>query len=257
MRADLRRKITLGFAATAASAALVQVLRRRPRAAHRCGMLAAASFLAPTLVPNCPWNGPVMRRLSTDKREFWLTIDDGPDPQDTPEILDVLDRHGARASFFAIGRKVWRYPEAARAVIAAGHDLQNHTWSHPAASFWAATPACARQEISAANDAIREVTKQNPRFFRAPAGLANPFVHAAAQHAGLRMAGWSVRGYDGVAHQPERVVQAIMQGLRPGSIVLLHEGPLPGLRPGTRARTLEKLLGRCSQLGYRTVLPPA
>ena len=257
MNRDLRRHLTLGFCAAALGAALAAALRRDPRTANRRGMLAAAAFLAPTLVPNCRWNGPVLRRFATTERVVWLTIDDGPDPHDTPEILDVLARHEARASFFAIGRKVWRYPAAARAVVAAGHDLQNHTWSHPAASFWAATPACARAEIRAANDAIREVTGQTPRFFRAPAGLANPFVHAAASRAGLHMAGWSVRGYDGVAHRPDDVIASITQRLHPGAIVLLHEGPVRDLPPGTRARTLDRLLGRFSALGYRTAGPPA
>jgi peptidoglycan/xylan/chitin deacetylase (PgdA/CDA1 family) len=258
VNSDLRRHVVLGCCAAALGAALAGAVRRDPRAAHRCGLLAAAAFLAPTLVPNCPWSGPVLRRLPTTEREIWLTIDDGPDPHDTPEILDVLARHDARASFFAIGRKVWRYPRAARAVVAAGHDLQNHTWSHPAASFWAATPACARDEITAGSDVIRELTGQRPHFFRAPAGLANPFVHAAARRAGLRMAGWSVRGYDGVTHRPDDVVASITRQLHPGAIVLLHEGPLRGLPPGTRARTLDRLLGRFSTLGYRTATwPPA
>ena len=79
---------------------------------------------------------------------------------------------------------------ATRAIVEAGHDLQNHTWSHPACSFWAAPPACARHEITAANNAIRQVAAPPPRYFRAPAGLTNPFVHSAAAQAGLRIAGW-------------------------------------------------------------------
>jgi peptidoglycan-N-acetylglucosamine deacetylase len=220
-------------------------------------MLAAATFLGPTLIPNCPWNGPVLRRWPSMQREVWLTIDDGPDPHDTPEILDALARHDARASFFAIGRKVWRYPDAARAIVEAGHDLQNHTWSHPACSFWAAPPACVRDEIAAADNAIRRVTAQTTRFFRAPAGLTNAFVHRAAAQAGLRIAGWSARGYDGVAHDPAAVVERITRRLHPGAIILLHEGPVAGLRPGTRARTVERLLLRLESLGYRTARPPA
>jgi peptidoglycan/xylan/chitin deacetylase (PgdA/CDA1 family) len=255
MKGHLRRNFTLGFCATALGAALAGALRRDPRAINRRGLLAAAAFLAPTLTANCAWNGPVLRRLPTKEREVWLTIDDGPDPHDTPEILDVLARHEARATFFAIGRKVWRYPGAARAIAAAGHDLQNHTWSHSACSFWAATPACARNEIVAANDAISHVARR-PRFFRAPAGLANPFVHSAAARAGLVVTGWSARGYDGVPHDPADVVGRITRRLHPGAIILLHEGPVPGLRPGTRARTLERLVVALHSLGYRTARPP-
>ena len=256
MKAELRRRLGLTLSGFCAGGAAVHALNGNPARAHRWGILAAATFLGPTLIPNCPWNGPVLRPLRTGQREVWLTIDDGPDPQDTPEILDVLARFGARASFFAIGHKVWRYPEASRAVVAAGHELHNHTWSHPADSFWAASPACARREITGANHAIRQVTGQTPRFFRAPAGLANPFVHAAAARAGLRLAGWSARGYDGVQHEPEAVVSRIVRRLRPGAIILLHEGPVSGLRPGTRARTLERLLGKLSALGYGTARAP-
>ncbi len=257
MKPERRRTATMTFSAACLAAASADALRGNARSANRWGLLAAAAFLGPTLIPNCGWNGPLVRRLMTKEREVWLTIDDGPDPHDTPEILDVLARHEARASFFAIGRKVWRYPDAARAIVAAGHDLQNHTWSHPACSFWAATPSCARSEILAANDAITKIAHYAPRFFRAPAGLTNPFVHAAAARAGLRIAGWTVRGYDGIAHQPDEVVARLTRGLRPGAIVLLHEGPVRGLRPGTRARTLDRFLATLSALGYRTAPPPA
>ena len=257
MKAELRRRLGFTLSGLCAAGAAVHALRGNPARAHRWGMLATATLLGPTLIPNCPWNGPVLRHLRTGEREVWLTIDDGPDPQDTPEILDVLARHDAHASFFAIGHKVWRYPAAARAVVAAGHELHNHTWSHPAGSFWAASPSCARHEISAASNAIRQVTAQDPRFFRAPAGLANPFVHAAAAKAGLRVVGWSTRGFDGVPHEPDVVVDRIVRRLHAGTIILLHEGPVSGLRPGTRARTLERLLGKLFALGYSTARPPA
>lgn len=257
MTPEQRRSATLGLAAACAAGALVAARRGDRRSAHLRGLLATAAFLGPTLWPNCPWNGSVWQRLPTTEREVWITIDDGPDPHDTPEILDVLARHEAHATFFAIGRKVWRYREAARAIVSAGHDLQNHTWSHPACSFWAATPSCARDEILAANHAIAKITPQKPRFFRAPAGLANPFVHAAAAQSGLSLAGWSARGYDGVRHDPDAALARIARDLRPGAIILLHEGPAPGLRPGTRARTLERLLAHLSSLGYRITRPSA
>jgi peptidoglycan/xylan/chitin deacetylase (PgdA/CDA1 family) len=199
----------------------------------------------------------VIRRLPGTGRQVWLTIDDGPDPCDTPEILEVLDRHKAKAGFFVIGRKVRKYPEAARAIAAAGHRLENHTWSHHAGRFWAATPGAARREIEEASEAIREISGQVPRFFRAPAGLANPFVHAATERSGLRLAGWSACGYDGVRHDPDRAINRILAMLRPGAIILLHEGPLPGQSAGTRARTLDRLLHELGKRGYATVGGPS
>jgi peptidoglycan/xylan/chitin deacetylase (PgdA/CDA1 family) len=257
MNPNLRRRLTLAFTALGGASAIIQSLRGHQTRAHRQALLATAAFLAPTLVPNCAWNGPVLRRLRTSEREVWLTIDDGPDPHDTPEILEVLAQHGAHASFFVIGCRVWRYPTAARAIITAGHDLQNHTWSHPACAFWAATPSCARHEIDAGSAAIDQVTGSSARFFRAPAGLANTFVHAAAARAGLQIVGWSRRGYDGVPHRPTDVVDRITHHLEPGDIILLHEGPVPGLRAGTRARTLDHLLRELTARGYRTAPCPA
>lgn len=256
MKPGTRRNLTLGLAALCSAAAAGRILRGRPREADKFGLVASAALLGPTLLPNFPWFGPVLRHFATDRREVWLTIDDGPDPHDTPAILEVLARHRARATFFVIGSKVWRYPGAARAIVAAGHDLQNHTWSHPACSFWAATPGCARREISAATAAIRQVTGQTPSLFRAPAGLANPFVHHAAARAGLRLAGWSASGLDGIRHEPDRVLDRILLGLRPGAVILLHEGPVAGLRPGTRARTLDRLLRELGARGYRTTAAP-
>jgi peptidoglycan/xylan/chitin deacetylase (PgdA/CDA1 family) len=243
--------------ASLSAGAVFCALRGNPTAAHRWTIAATASLLIPTLTPNSPWFGPVLRRLPTDQREIWLTIDDGPDPHDTPEILEVLEHHRARASFFVIGRKVWRYPSNARAIADAGHDLQNHTWSHQAGTFWAISPSCARREIAATQDVIHRTTGQHPRFFRAPAGLSNPFVHTAAARAGLQMAGWSARGYDGVAHDPDRVVTRILRDVHPGSIVLLHEGPVKGIKPGTRAQTLDTLLHQLAARGFRTTDAPS
>lgn len=209
----------------------------------------------PTLVRNAGWFGPVVTRFPTLRREVWLTIDDGPDPVETPAILDVLARHGAQATFFTIGEKVDRWPDLARAVVAAGHRVENHTFRHRAASYWAALPPHAGREIERGSAAIARAVGTAPTSFRAPAGLANPFVHAACERAGLRMIGWSASGNDGIAHDPERVVAKILRAVRPGAIILLHEGPLKGLAPGTRARTLEAVLLGLAAQGYRTVIP--
>lgn len=254
---NIPRPSAIALTGTLAAAAVCAAGRGQPTSAHRWALAATASFLLPSLAPNSSWFGPVLRRLPTAQREVWLTIDDGPDPHDTPEILDVLQSHHARATFFVIGRKVWRYPAVAQAIAAAGHNLQNHTWSHPAGTFWATSPRCARREIEWTNDVIHRTTGHHPRFFRAPAGLANPFVHRAAAAAGLLLTGWSAGGYDGVAHDPERVLHRLLRNLRPGNIILLHEGAVRGQRPGTRAKTLDRLLHHLAHQGYRTTTPAA
>ncbi len=251
----LRRQLTLAATGALAGAAAANILRGNPGRAHDLALAATTLFLAPTLIRNCPWYGDVVTRFRTTEKEVWLTIDDGPDPHDTPEILDVLRQHQARATFFVIGRKVMKYPALARAIVEAGHDLQNHTYSHAACCFWTASPIVAAREILLGSAAVKSVTRQNPTLFRAPAGLANAFVHAAAEQAGLTVTGWSAAGRDGISHDPDRVLSRIFRDLRPGAIILLHEGPIPGTPPGTRARTLNRLLTKLGSRGYRTVRP--
>ncbi len=242
MSVPFTHRISSGAFAFLAAAAAYDIIRGRPASANRWGMAAAATLLAPTLIPNCPWWGPVVTRFSSAARTVWLTIDDGPDPADTPGILDVLDRHGATATFFCIGNKVDQYPELARAIVANGHEIGNHTWSHNAFRFWMATPSIAMREVVDCSQSIFLATGTAPSLFRAPAGLANGWVHHAVRHAGLKMIGWSARGCDGVPHKQEEVVYRIAASLQPGAIVLLHEGPIAGMPRGSRCKTLDLVL---------------
>ena len=212
-------------------------------------------LLAPTLTRNCGWYGPVTNSFATSKREIWLTIDDGPDPDNTPDVLDVLEQNGAKATFFVIGQRVRQWPELARQITAHGHQMQNHTYTHPALTFWATGPQRAAREIRRGSAAIFEEAGINPRFFRAPVGLANPFVHAAAERAGLNVLGWSASGLDGVHHCPKKVIHRILGQIHPGAIILLHENQLPAMKKGVRAQTLDCLLREVYALGYRVVIP--
>lgn len=257
MKPKSRRALTCSVSGALGLAAAGEALAGRFGLAHDLAVTGAATFMIPSLIRNCGWFGPVITSFPTTDREIWLTIDDGPDPDETPGVLEVLSKHGAKALFFHIGKRVLERPDLALDVMNAGHLIGNHTHTHPAASFWAASPRRAASEISLCNEDLFSVTGKSPAFFRAPVGFANPFVHAAAENGGLRMVGWSATGFDGIFHQPERVVERIMRGLHPGGVVLIHEGRLPGTRPGTRARTLDTLLHRLVEKGYRTALPTA
>jgi len=250
-----RRLISYSVAGILGGAALRQGVRGAFSSAHYLALAGTAALLLPTLKRNSSWFGPVITRFSTQERTVWLTIDDGPDPIDTPEILDVLARYDARATFFGIGEKIARWPHLAVAITNAGHQLQNHTMHHHAGSFWAATPERARREILLCSEVIEQTTGTAPTQFRVPVGLANPWVHAAAEKARMKLIGWSASGLDGISHSPERVVAKILHAVRPGSIILIHEGSIPRMRPGTRARTLEALLQRLSSQGYRMIIP--
>ena len=255
MKPRERRRLGLVTAGALAGAAVAEFARGNGARAHGFGAAAAGVFLVPTLRRNGGWWGPVMTTFPTREREVWLTIDDGPDPEETPRILEVLREFGARATFFCIGRRVAARPGLASAVIEAGHDVQNHTFSHPAFTFWSALPRRARTEIRRGSQAIREATGKQPCLFRAPAGLANAFMHAVAADEKLRLVGWSAAGRDGVHHHPDRVLRRILDRVRPGCIILLHENQLSGMAPGQRAATLQRLLVELENRRLRTVIP--
>jgi len=193
---------------------------------------------------------PVLRRLPLREPRVWLTIDDGPSV-DTPAILDLLDRHGARATFFVVGDRAQRHPELVREIVRRGHGMGNHSQGHPQAWFWALGPRRMREQIAQGQATLAAITGVAPRWFRAVVGMANPFVAAPLRAHGLARVAWSARGFDALAADPETVVARIERDLAPGAIVLLHEGA----KHGRNVETVALLLQRLEALGYRTVLP--
>jgi len=232
-------------------AALGLLLRSKGAAWHFSGMLLTALWIAPTLRRNCQWHGPVLTRFSTPRKEVWLTIDDGPHPDSTPAFLDVLDQFGAKATFFVIGRQVEAHRSLCREMIQRGHTIENHSASHPSATWWALPPCLVRREILSASDAIRAATGQRPRFFRPPVGMCSSGVHPVAIETGLSVIGWSASGSDGCARAPSAVLESILPQISPGAIVLLHEGD----RARQRILTLSLLLESLQREGYHCVIP--
>jgi peptidoglycan-N-acetylglucosamine deacetylase len=218
--------------------------------------LAGWMLVYPSVVRNSRWAGPVETEFSAGEPVVRLTIDDGPDPRQTPQVLALLAREGVRAEFFVIGKNAAAHPDLCRQMRDEGHRIQNHTFSHPSATFWATGPWRARREIARCSAAILAAAGVAPTRFRAPVGMANPFAHLAAREAGLMVSGWSASGYDGVAHDPGRVVEKITAALRPGAIVLTHDSHLGGMREGQRACTLEALLDSVRNHGFSFVADP-
>lgn len=194
----------------------------------------------------------VFTRFVTDRRELWLTIDDGPDPDDTPKILDLLDRHGAKATFFVIGERVARWPELVREIVRRGHEIGHHTHTHPARSLWCASPRRLGAELDRALAALREVGVR-PRWFRAPVGIKHLLLSPALAARDLRCVGWSIRSGDCRAHSPEALVAAIAGRLHPGAIVLLHEGP--SVPAAVRVAGIARLLDALAERKFACVVP--
>lgn len=186
------------------------------------GAVITCFYCYTVLRPGSQWLGPVLCR--TDGRGVLITIDDGPDPHDTPLLLDLLERYQQKAIFFLIGDKVRQYPELVCEILRRGHEIGNHTMTHPQATFWCGTPARTRREIEECQQAIHDVTGIFPRWFRAPVGHRNWFTHPVTQELGLEIMGWNRRGFDAVEKNAAKVLEKILPDLQAGDIVLLHEG---------------------------------
>jgi peptidoglycan/xylan/chitin deacetylase (PgdA/CDA1 family) len=178
------------------------------------------------LWPRSHWLGPNWTELpmaAAARNEVALTIDDGPDPSVTPQVLDVLDHYNAKATFFCIGDKAAQYPDLCREIIRRGHTVENHS-QHHRHHFSLLGIAGFSREIEAAQATLTGITGQRPMFFRAPAGLRNPFLDPVLTRLGLRLASWSVRGFDTRIGDAHKVSSKLLSKLRPGAILLLHDG---------------------------------
>lgn len=185
------------------------------------GVLTAAS-----LWPRSQALGPNLTRLpaaAARRGEVALTIDDGPDPEVTPAVLDLLDALGARATFFCIAERARAHPSLCRAIAQRGHAVENHSNRHRH-NFALLGPRGYARELQAAQIALGEITGQVPAFFRAPAGLRNPFLGPALARQGLLLASWTRRGFDTRETRAAVVLQRLLRDLRGGDILLLHDG---------------------------------
>jgi peptidoglycan/xylan/chitin deacetylase (PgdA/CDA1 family) len=202
-----------------------------------------------TMLPRGQGFGPIVTRFETVGPEVWLTIDDGPDPRTTPGILEVLARHQVSATFFLVGERVCQHPGLAAQVLAAGHHLGNHSHTHPQHHFWGLSPVGLRREVDGLEEVFRRAGLPVPALFRAPVGMANPFLHFALDARGLVPVAWSVRSYDTRHRNVDLTVRRLLAGTRPGAILLVHDG-LP-----ETPQALDLLLTSLKNRGYRVVVP--
>ena len=184
-----------------------------------------------------------MLSVAVTGREVALTLDDGPDPSTTPQVLDVLSRHGARATFFVLGSAVEAHPGLARAMADAGHELGNHGWTDTPAVL--ATRAQFRGDLDRTNAAVVAATGVAPALLRPGSGWVRPAQVRDAARLGLTTVLGSVVVLDDEVNDVEAAAGFVLDRVQPGSVVVLHEG-LPGrarvadlldvLVPGLRGR---------------------
>ncbi len=183
-------------------------------------------LIAAVLLPRGSWLGPNLNRLPASaaaRAEICLTFDDGPDSQVTPQVLDLLDRYKAKASFFCIGRKAAAYPDTVREIARRGHSVENHSYGHPLAFAFYGVPGL-RREVESAQAVIAGITGRAPLYFRAPAGFRSPLLDSVLAQCGMRYVSWTRRGYDAVRRDPVRVLQRLTRGLVAGDVLVLHDG---------------------------------
>jgi peptidoglycan/xylan/chitin deacetylase (PgdA/CDA1 family) len=234
-----------GLAALAAAPSLAPWVLAAWVANH--GLLAAFG-----MTPRSTGLGPNRTRLADNpSAAIGLSFDDGPDPEVTPAVLDELDRWGAKASFFQIGERVARHPDLAAEIVARGHAVENHTWSHPV-FFTCRSPSGIRRQIERTSEAIEVATGCRPRRFRPPAGLRQPWLEPVLAELDLELVSWTRRGFDAADGSVDRVLHRIGHGLQGGEIVLLHDGNAartPSGRPVV-LEVLPRLLERVAERGW-------
>ncbi len=200
------------------------------------------ALAAAGLWPRSQLLGPNWTRLpmcNAVTGDIAITIDDGPDPAVTPLVLSALARHRTHATFFCVGERVERFPDLAQEIVRLGHDIENHSQRHRH-NFSLLGPGGMSTEISRAQESIGRVTGSIPRFFRAPAGLRNPFLDPILARLQLRLASWTRRGFDTVTTNAETVLRRLADPLQGGDILLLHDGNAAHA-PGGQAVILEVL----------------
>jgi peptidoglycan-N-acetylglucosamine deacetylase len=223
---------------------------------------AAVGIAAAGLAAHGTWHrnsavfGPVLSHLPGDEQVVSITFDDGPNPQATSRILDVLRREEVRATFFILGRHAERWPELVRRASLEGHQLANHGYFHR--KLHRRSPAYVRDDLTRGTEQIVRASGVRPAHFRAPHGFRSPWVTPIAASLGQRTVGWSLGVWDSARPGSEVIAERAIKGMHAGSILLLHDGDgydADGDRMQTAEalpRIIEGLRGR----GFRfTTLP--
>jgi peptidoglycan/xylan/chitin deacetylase (PgdA/CDA1 family) len=166
--------------------------------------------------------GSVLSELPRDGKRVALTFDDGPNPDATPRILDALAQHNVKATFFILGTHAERWPELVHRAFEEGHQVANHGYFHKKLHF--KSPGYVKRDITLGKRAIERSGAPAPQFFRAPHGFRSPWVTSIARSLGERTIGWSLGVWDSDRPGVKAIVRRTLEGTRPGSILLLHDG---------------------------------
>jgi peptidoglycan/xylan/chitin deacetylase (PgdA/CDA1 family) len=206
---------------------------------------------------NSPLFGPALGKIEGDRKVVALTFDDGPNPDATPSILDTLREKKVRATFFILGSHAERWPELVRRISHEGHQIGNHGYFHRKQQF--KSPFYVSRDIRLGIRAIKRAGAPAPRYFRAPHGFRSPWTTPIASSYGERTVGWSLGVWDSDRPGVDEIVKRTLEGVEPGSIILLHDGD--GYNPdGDRTQTaaaLPQIIDGLKEQGYEFATLPA
>lgn len=180
--------------------------------------------------------------------EVMLTFDDGPNPDQTPAIIELLEKYNAKAVFFCIGKNIDRHPGIAKMITEHGHIIGSHSYDH---GFWFDILSTSKvaDDLRLAEKAIQNATGKKTIFFRPPYGITNPNIGRALKQFNYRVIGWNLRSLDTMIHDADKLENRVLKRIQPGTIILLHD-TAPAVLP-----VLENLLYFLKEKGYKTRLP--
>lgn len=209
-----------------------------------------------TMSPTGQWYGRTFSGLAPGIKQIALTYDDGPNDPHTLHLLEILAKHGVRATFFLIGRYVRQRPDIARAIAQAGHVIGNHTVTHPLLIF--KTAAETRQELSDCRAILQDAIGDHSNLFRPPFGGRRPSTLRIARELGLEPVMWNVTGYDWNAPPAEVIERKVSSQMKRGDVILLHDGSHKQMG-ADRAQTVlatDHLIRKYKSEGYEFVTIP-
>jgi peptidoglycan/xylan/chitin deacetylase (PgdA/CDA1 family) len=175
-----------------------------------------------SMAPTGQWYGQTFIGLPRASRQIALTYDDGPNDPHTLRLLEVLAKHGVRATFFVIGKYVKQRPDIVREIVAAGHVVGNHTFTHPLLIF--KSEKVIREEISACRMVLQDVIGEPCNLFRPPFGGRRPAILRIVREMGMETVMWNVTGYDWNAPPAAVIERKVAKRIRGGDVILLHDG---------------------------------
>jgi peptidoglycan-N-acetylglucosamine deacetylase len=199
------------------------------------------------------WVFTVVHRVPTNEKVVALTFDDGPHPTFTPEILSALRKHHVKATFFMIGQRMEQYPDIVKDVIADGNAIGNHTFTHPK-NIEADSRAQVVRELNGCESVIEKMTGKPTHIFRPPKGLVDGTVVTTAEEEGYQTILWTVSADHHDAPTPQLMAARVLKRIRPGAIILAHDGTFPSRTKDVAATPL--IIEELQKRGYRFVTVP-